>query len=90
MNAIRVLVRPEKDGELLLRDLPVQIDVILDPSHPAFPHSGLKVASVFKVFKVASLSDALIIGPLGRLEDVVFRDVVDRLVHLPADRPDAW
>lgn len=30
MNAIRVLVRPEKDGELVLQDLPVQKEQLLE------------------------------------------------------------
>jgi mRNA interferase MazF len=63
-------------------------DVILDLSHPSFRSSGLKVASVFRVAKVASLSNALIVGHLGRLDPVVFSDIIRRLTHfIRAGRP---
>lgn len=38
------------------------LDVILDAAHPAFPGSGLKVPSVIRVSKVASISEQLIAG----------------------------
>ena len=66
-------------------------DVILDPSHPAFASSGLRTASVFRVGKVAALSDALLAGTLGRLDQSVFDEIVGRLARLletgqPPDR----
>lgn len=67
------------------------LDVILDPSHPAFAGSGLKVASVFRTAKLASVSDALLAGTLGRLDDAVLADIIRRLVRLlehgPPPRP---
>jgi mRNA interferase MazF len=65
-----------------LKQAIARIDVILDMAHPAFPRTGLKTASVFKVAKVASLSEPLIVGPIGQLDDEVFRVLIGRLVHL--------
>lgn len=56
------------------------VDVVLRPSEPAFRRSGLKVASVLRVAKVASISDALVVGTLGQLDHRVFEHVVRRLV----------
>jgi mRNA interferase MazF len=42
------------------------VDLVLDRSAPSFPVTGLKVPSVFRVGKVATLSVALIVGTLGR------------------------
>ncbi len=57
------------------------VDVVLDVMHPAFVRSGLRAASVFKVTKIASLSESLILGPIGHLDQRVFDDLVDRLVN---------
>ncbi|MGH2350373.1 MAG: type II toxin-antitoxin system PemK/MazF family toxin [Chloroflexota bacterium] len=62
------------------------VDVILDRSNPAFAGSGLKMASAFRVGKVASLSAGLIVGPLGALHSSVFDDLVTRLVRLLQSR----
>jgi mRNA interferase MazF len=48
-------------------------DLVLGPTDPAFARSGLKVASVFRIGKVASLSSALLGGTLGRLDTSVLR-----------------
>jgi len=58
------------------------VDFILEPTHPAFAGTGLKVASVFKAAKVATLSEALILGPIGRVDDALFNALVGRLVRL--------
>ena len=57
-------------------------DLILDKTHPAFPSTGLKTASVFKVAKIVSLSESLIVGPIGQLADEVFQTLTGRLVRL--------
>ena len=59
-----------------------EVDVILEPTNPAFAGTGLKTASVFKVAKVATLSEALLIGAIGRLDGELFRILIERLVHL--------
>lgn len=65
-----------------LRQAVLGLDVILDPNHSAFAGSGLKVASVFRIAKVASVSDALLAGTLGRLDEAVFADIIRRLIRL--------
>jgi mRNA interferase MazF len=57
-------------------------DLVLDPTDPAFARSGLKVASVFRIGKVASLSGTLLGGTLGHLDAGVFDEIVRRLTHL--------
>lgn len=53
-----------------------ELDLALTPDSPAFASSGLKVASVFKVGKVATISDGLMVGVLGQLQRAVFDDVL--------------
>jgi mRNA interferase MazF len=63
------------------------IDVIIEPRSSSFAATGLRVTSVFRVGKVATLSDALIVGTLGQLDTSAFDEVVSRLVRLlRADR----
>ncbi|HEY8691568.1 MAG TPA: type II toxin-antitoxin system PemK/MazF family toxin [Chloroflexota bacterium] len=57
-------------------------DIILRPSDAAFAASGLKAPSVFRVGKVATISEALLVGTLGRLDDATFRAVIARLIEL--------
>lgn len=66
----------------------LELDLILDTNHPAFAASGLKVASVFRIGKVAALSESLLVGTLGQLDPSVFHEIVGRLTNLlQADRP---
>jgi mRNA interferase MazF len=58
------------------------VDVGLDGRHPAFRGSGLKVPSVLRIGKLATISGALILGPLGKLHDPLLADVVLRLTSL--------
>ena len=58
------------------------LDLTIDPSHRAFGASGLKVASVFRVGKIATLSESLILGGLGALDWTTFGELVRRLVGL--------
>jgi mRNA interferase MazF len=56
------------------------VDMVLDATHPAFAGSGLKAPSVFKVTKIATLSESLIVGPVGHLDRPVFDDLIGRVV----------
>jgi mRNA interferase MazF len=58
------------------------VDVVLASHHPAFAGSGLKVTSVLRIGKLATVSSDLIIGPLGEIGDPVLSDVVWRLTRL--------
>jgi mRNA interferase MazF len=65
-----------------LRTAVPSTDIVLDRQHPAFLHSGLKVPSVLRIGKLATISSALILGPLGRLDGPRHSDVVRRLTEL--------
>lgn len=71
-------------GDIILARFPYtyQTGAKLRPASPAFGATGLKTTSVFRIGKIASLSDALIMGKLGELAEPVFDDVVGRLVRL--------
>lgn len=58
------------------------VDLLLDASDPAFARTGLKLPSVVRIAKVATISDALIIGTLGRLDQALFDEVVRRFTRL--------
>jgi mRNA interferase MazF len=61
-------------------------DVVVRSADKAFGRSGLKSASVFKIGKVASMSDALMAGTLGRLDVPIFDEIIRRLVRLLESR----
>ena len=58
------------------------IDLVLEQAAPLFPATGLKVSSVFRIGKVATISSALVVGTLGQLDSTMFDDVIVRLVSL--------
>jgi mRNA interferase MazF len=62
------------------------VDVVLDRQHPAFRGSGLKVPSVLRAGKLATISNQLILGPLGKIGDPLLENVVRRLTDLLEDR----
>jgi len=62
------------------------VDVVLDRQHPAFRGSGLKVPSVLRIGKLATISSRLILGPLGTIGDPWLGDVVRQLTKLLEDR----
>ncbi len=57
------------------------VDIVLDRGDPTFTRSGLKVSSVLRIGKIASISRRLIVGPLGQLDGAVFADVIRKLRH---------
>ena len=58
------------------------IDIVLDRQHPAFRRSGLKVPSVLRIGKLATISSGLILGPLGKIDDPLLGEIVHRLTSL--------
>lgn len=42
-------------------------DIIVDETHPDFKLTGLKVASVIRLDKVATISKELILGEIGEI-----------------------
>jgi mRNA interferase MazF len=46
---------------------PKTTDIIINEKHPEFKQTGLKLASVIKLDKVATLSKSLIVGEIGEV-----------------------
>ncbi len=68
-----------------LRTAVAGVDVVLGRQHPAFARSGLKVPSVLRIGKLATISQALILGPLGKIDNPLLTEIVGRLIHLLED-----
>jgi len=58
---------------------PSDADVIITKKHPEFPLTGLKVDSVIKLDKIATLSKNLIIGELGEIGPSIKDEVNKKL-----------
>jgi mRNA interferase MazF len=69
-----------------IRTAVVGIDIVLSRQHPMFARSGLKVPSVLRIGKLATISSALILGPLGTIDDPLLADIVHRLSNLLAGK----
>ena len=54
-------------------------DFVLEPSHPAFPATGLRLRSVFRTHKLALLHQSLVLRKLGELEETLMREIDSRL-----------
>ncbi|MGQ9640610.1 MAG: type II toxin-antitoxin system PemK/MazF family toxin [Candidatus Bathycorpusculaceae bacterium] len=54
-------------------------DVLVKESHPEFVLTGLKVSSVIKLDKIATLLKDLVVGEIGELGDELKRKVNQRL-----------
>lgn len=59
---------------------PKTTDILIEENHPEFKHTGLKVASVIKLDKVATISKELLLGEIGevnkRLKDEINRRII--------------
>ena len=60
-------------GELL------PTDFVLEPTHPDFPATGLRLRSVFRTHKLALLHQGLVLKKLGDLEGPLMREIDSRL-----------
>ncbi len=58
---------------------PLPTDLPLDPSHPEFRNTGLKVASVIKCDKIATVRQRIVLGELGILSATLLQDLNRRL-----------
>lgn len=54
-------------------------DVIIDEVHPEFKLSGLKVSSVIKLDKVATLSKDLILGEIGEVSVKLKKEINNKI-----------
>lgn len=59
---------------------PAPTDVMLSDSDPSFPKTGLRVASVIRCDKIATLDKRIVLGELGTLVPHDMR-LVDRALH---------
>ncbi len=58
---------------------PLDTDLLLDPSHPDFAESGLRVPSTLRLHRLMTVTTALFQRQLGRLTSRLLADVDDRL-----------
>ncbi|RDB41845.1 type II toxin-antitoxin system PemK/MazF family toxin [Halomonas sp. DQ26W] len=56
-----------------------QLDWVLSPGHDEFLASGLKVASVFRLSRLAILDGSLLLGQLGLVSDARLNELRRRL-----------
>lgn len=61
---------------------PAGSDVIVTKNHPEFPLTGLKVDSVIKLDKIATLSKNLIIGEIGEVGRTIREEVNKKLCNI--------
>ena len=61
------------------RSLPT--DLVVDPSRPHFRETGLKVPSIVKCDKLATVQRQIILGELGQLSATLLRELDQRLGH---------
>jgi len=54
-------------------------DLSVDPSHPDFRETGLKVASIIKCDKLVTVQRRMILGELGELSSTLLQDLDQRL-----------
>ena len=55
------------------------LDWVLTPDDEEFAMTGLKVASIFRLSRVAVLNGSLLLGQLGAVSDVRLHDLRNRL-----------
>ncbi len=60
---------------------PLPTDLVVDPSHPDFRATGLKVPSIVKCDKLATVQREVILGELGQLSASLLRELDQRLRH---------
>lgn len=64
----------------ILRSGAIPTDLVIDPSNPEFLNTGLRVASVIRVHKIASVESKVVSRRLGRIGPHLQAEV-DRLLR---------
>ena len=59
-------------------DKPALTDVVVDKSHPEFMLTGLKLSSVIKLDKIATVLKDLVVGEIGELGKMLKKEVNSR------------
>ena len=60
---------------------PLPTDLVVDPSHPDFRETRLKVSSIVKADKLATVQRRIILGEPGQLSATLLRELDQRLRH---------
>jgi len=58
---------------------PSMVDVLITKNHSAFKNAGLKVDSVIKLDKIATVLKDLIVGEIGELNEEIKKEVNQKL-----------
>ena len=61
---------------------PTESDVIITKDHPEFPLTGLKVDSVIKLDKIATISKSLITGEIGEVGKTIREEINKKLCKI--------
>lgn len=61
---------------------PTESDVIITKNHPEFPLTGLKVDSVIKLDKIATISKSLIISEIGKVGKTIREEINKKLCEI--------
>ncbi|MDR9499940.1 MAG: hypothetical protein RI556_12250 [Hydrogenovibrio sp.] len=64
-----------------LHQIHSELDWIVSPSNPEFDATGLKVASVFRLSRLAVLDGDLLLGQLGSITDQRLKTLQQDLSH---------
>lgn len=62
--------------------IPSETDVVIKQDQPGFQESGLKLSSVIKLNKIATLLKEFVVGELGFLEEPIKTEVNTKLNHI--------
>ncbi|MEX2175153.1 MAG: type II toxin-antitoxin system PemK/MazF family toxin [Pirellulaceae bacterium] len=65
----------------VVRGAAITTDLVVDTRHPEFPQTGLRIASVLRLHKLAAVESTVIIRRLGRIGPHL-QGEVDRLLRL--------
>ncbi len=94
LRPVLVLARvPGPFPDLLLMFISTQVhlaqpgvDFVIDPSHPEFRRSGLKLPSVFRCLKLGALSEPRCVAKLGSLSKGLYTELIRPLLQAIAGK----
>jgi len=61
---------------------PSEVDILITKGHPSFRKTGLKVDSVIKLDKIATVLKDLIVGELGEVDEKLKQEVNQKLKRI--------
>ena len=60
----------------------LETDIVLDPSHPDFPASGLRVLSAIRLHQLVTVSTVVVQRELGELSSNIQAQIAEKLCNL--------